>query len=98
VSRTIYHSRRAEADLAAILEDGEREYGPDAAEKYLAELDRKMQLALEYPVIGSDYSHIRDGYRKLISGSHLIFYIPHDDGIEIMRVVPARMDIEAALI
>lgn len=97
MSRKIHYSRRADAELAAIWDHGAQEYGPDAADEYLAEIDRKMQLALEYPLIGTDYSHVRDGYRKLISGSHLIFYIPHDGGIEVIRVLPARADIEAHL-
>ncbi len=56
-----------------------------------------MAMALQFPEMGSDYCEVRDGYRKLLSGSHLIFYIPHDQGIEIMRVLHVREDIPARL-
>ena len=47
--------------------------------------------------MGSDYNDVRKGYRKLASGDHLIFYIPHDGGIDVVRVLHGRMDVEVWL-
>jgi toxin ParE1/3/4 len=97
VSRSIHISRKANAEIAAAWDYTAREHGIVEADSYVAAMDRVMAMALQYPNIGSDYSEVRDGYRKLISGSHLIFYIPHDGGIEIMRVLHVREDIPARL-
>jgi hypothetical protein len=47
------------------------------------------------PLKGKDCSEIRIGYRKLNTGSHVIFYRQtHIDMIEIVRVLHGHMDIE----
>lgn len=97
MSRRIHLSRKANAEIAAIWDYTAREHGIDQADNYVAAMDRVMAMALQFPEIGADYSVVRKGYRKLLSGSHLIFYISHDDGIEIMRVMHVREDITAKL-
>ena len=97
MSRKINISPKASADIVAIWNYTVREHGVDTADIYVTELDRAMEMAIQYPKIGTDYSEIRDGYRKLKSGFHLIFYIPHDDGIEIIRVLHEQADIPARL-
>lgn len=97
MNRSIYISRKASADIATIWDYTAREYGVVEADKYVVAMNRIMVMALQFPDIGSDYSKVRDGYRKLLSGSHLIFYIPHERGIEIMRVLHVRADIPARL-
>jgi toxin ParE1/3/4 len=90
-------SPKAKADIVEIWDYTARVHGPDAADSYVTEIDRVMILASQYSEIGSDYSDIRQGYRKLRSGSHLIFYIPHDSGIEIIRVLHQQADIPERL-
>lgn len=97
MNRKINIGRKANADIIAIWDYTAREHGVEAADAYIGDLDRVMAMALEFPQIGSDYSDIRDGYRKLKSGSHLIFYIPHGDGVEIIRVLHERADVPAQL-
>ncbi len=97
MKRSIRISRKASAEIAAIWDYTAREHGLLEANDYAAAMDRIMAMALQFPNIGSDYSEVRDGYRKLLSGSHLIFYIPHEQGIEIMRVLHVREDIPARL-
>jgi toxin ParE1/3/4 len=97
VSRQIILSKDAGRDLADIWDYTAREHGPTQADNYIGDIDRILALALDYPNMGMDYSDIRQGYRKLGSGHHLIFYIPRDAGIEVIRVLHERMDIEAQL-
>jgi toxin ParE1/3/4 len=97
VKSTINISPKAKADIVEIWDYTARAHGPDAADSYVTEIDRVMVLASQYSEIGSDYSDIRQGYRKLRSGSHLIFYIPHDEGIEIIRVLHQQSDIPERL-
>jgi toxin ParE1/3/4 len=97
VSRTIILTRKAKTDLAAIWDYTFREHGEAQADSYLADIDRMLALALGFPNIGLDYSYIRRGYRKIASGHHLIFYVPRDNVIEVIRVLHERMDIDAHL-
>lgn len=77
----------AQADIAAIWDYGAGEHGAEAANRYIARFDQSMEMALLYPDMGTDYGDVRKGYRKLASGDHLIFYIPHDDGIDVIRLL-----------
>ncbi|WP_370543326.1 type II toxin-antitoxin system RelE/ParE family toxin [Geobacter sp. OR-1] len=65
---------------------------------YLRMLDASFQQLAANPLKGKDCSDIRDGYRKLNAGSHVIFYRQQSiDSIEIVRVLHGRMDIETRL-
>lgn len=44
--------------------------------------------------MGQDCSDIRDGYWKILSGSHVLFYCLIDDGIDVVRILHERMDFE----
>lgn len=87
----------AQADLQSIWDYGVREHGVDAANAYIRRLDQSMQMALQYPGVGTDYGQIRAGYCKLSCGEHLVFYIPHDGGIDVIRVLHGRMDVRSQL-
>jgi hypothetical protein len=51
-----------------------------------------MKMLVADPHLGRDCSHIRDGYRKYASGSHVLFYRLADDGVDIVRILHERMD------
>lgn len=87
----------AQADLQSIWGYGVREHSSDAANAYIWRLDQSMQMALQYPGVGTEYDDIRAGYRKLASGEHLIFYIPHEGGIDVIRVLHGRLDVRTHL-
>jgi len=44
--------------------------------------------------MGEDCSVIRAGYRKIPSGSHVLFYRLIDNGIDVVRILHERMDYE----
>ncbi len=64
--------------------------GEDAADAYVTELDAVMLRALEYPLMGADCSEVRKGYRRIRAGGQMIYYIPHQRGIDVMRVMHPR--------
>jgi toxin ParE1/3/4 len=97
VKRRLIILASAQADIQSIWDYGAREHGVDAANAYIGRLDQSMQMALQYPGVGTDYGEIRKGYRKLSSAEHLIFYIPHDGGIDVIRVLHGRMDVRSHL-
>lgn len=98
MSRRIIILPGAQADIASIWDYGAREHGIDAANRYVARISQSMELALLHPDMGTDYGDVRTGYRKLASGDHLIFYIPHDGGIDVIRVLHGRMDVDVQLV
>lgn len=97
MTRFIDISPRARAEIDGIWHYTLHEHGQAAADRYIDRLDQSMELALEFPEIGADYREVRAGYRMLPSGHHLIFYIPRDDGIDVLRVLHERMDIRSRL-
>ena len=70
-------------------------WGHEQRNLYLQMLDISFQQLAVNPLKGKDCSEIRIGYRKLNTGSHVIFYRQtHTDMIEIVRVLHCHMDIE----
>ncbi len=92
MSSEISISPKASADIIEIWNYTARTHSEDAADSYIRAIDGTMAMALQFPEIGSDYSEIRQGYRKLRSGSHLIFYLPTESGINIIRILHQRVD------
>lgn len=88
----------AKADLKEIGHYTQVQWGRDQRVLYLNMLDVCFQQMAANPLKGKDCSDIRDGYRKLNAGSHLIFYRQKTfDIIEIVRILHGRMDIETRL-
>lgn len=73
------------------------EHGRDAADGYVRDLDQTMQLVRQFPEIGVNCSDVRKGYRRIGSGSHLIYYIVRKSEIYVIRVLHGRMDAGAHL-
>ena len=88
----------AKADLKEIGHYTQERWGRDQRDQYLTMLDACFHQLASNPLQGKDCSDIRNGYRKLSAGSHLIFYRQTlTDTIEIVRVLHGRMDIETRL-
>ena len=49
---------------------------------------------MQSPHIGRERPEIKSGYRSLAEGKHVIFYRVGDGGIDILRILHGRMDIE----
>jgi toxin ParE1/3/4 len=88
----------AKADLQEIAKFTQNRWGHEQRNLYLKMLDASFHQLAANPLKGKDCSDIRVGYRKLIAGSHLIFYRqPHVDTIEIVRILHGHMDVETRL-
>ena len=91
-------SNKALADLKDIGRYTQEHWGREQRDLYLGMLDTSFHQLAANPLKGKDCSDIRDGYRKLNAGSHVIFYRQRsNDSIEIVRVLHGRMDIETRL-
>ena len=88
---------RAKADLRSIGRYTQATWGREQRNTYLARLDACFHLLAREPERGRACDVIRPGYRKYHVGRHLIFYRQSPEGIEIIRILHDRMDIEAHL-
>ena len=88
----------AKADLKEIGLYTQKRWGREQRNLCLSMLDASFQQLAANPLVGKDCSDIRNGYRKLSAGSHVIFYRQNFvDSIEIVRILHGRMDIETWL-
>lgn len=96
--RRINIAPAAAAEIVGIWDYTASEFGIEAADHYVTDLDMVMQGLLDFPHMGEDCAFIREGYRRIRARSHVIYYLPHDGGIEVMRVLGNRMDAKARLV
>lgn len=88
----------AKADLKGIALYTQEQWGRDKRDEYLTMLDACFHQLAANPLKGKDCSDVRNGYRKLKAGSHVIFYRQRlNDSIEIVRILHGHMDIETRL-
>ena len=67
-----------------------------AGEQILQEFTKKCRNLAAFPTMGKSYSHIRFDLRGIQLQGYIIHYrLIKDDGLEIVRVVNARQDLES---
>ncbi len=87
----------ARADLKRIGQYTEREWGRGQRTKYLRHLEESIDLMADSPKMGTPRDDLREGYRSLRAGRHVIFYREVAAGIEVVRVLHASMDVDRHL-
>lgn len=91
-------TERALIDLVEIGQYTQTHWGLEQRNNYLTMIDGCFQQLAADPLMGKDCSEIREGYRKMNAGSHVIFYRQKPSGkVEIVRILHGRMDIENKL-
>ena len=68
---------------------------PDAADRFLDKIEERCQSLAQFPLMGIGRDDLLPSLRSLPIGKYLIFYLPVEDGIQVVRVLPAMMDIDA---
>lgn len=68
-------------------------WGREQRDKYLRDLDKRFLWLAQRPNLGRRRNDIAEGYFCFPQGSHLIFYILSDSGIEIIDIVHQDADI-----
>ena len=67
----------------------------DAGERLFHEFNKKCQYLAQFPNLGKSYSYLRPDLRGLSLDGYIIFYRVVEDGLEIVRVVSGRQDLES---
>jgi len=85
---------KAEADLdetwSYIAQDD-----PNSADRFIDLIEERCSLLAENPLMGRSRPELGSNLRSFPVDNYLIFYIPMENGIEIVRVVSGRRDIDA---
>lgn len=87
----------ARRDLINIHDFSLERWGPDVADKYLADIRAAFSLLLEHPEIGPAYPHRRMAMRVRTVRSHRVFYRVAKTGVTIVRVPHQARDADRRL-
>jgi toxin ParE1/3/4 len=87
-------SPEAKKDLLDIHAYTQNKWGRQQAQKYIDALEKRCDELGQSPHLGRERPEIKPGYRSIADGKHVIFYRVGDGGIEILRILHGRMDIE----
>ena len=90
-------SPKAQNDVNDIWNYTAKKWGVRQAEVYVLQLESCIQTLTTNHNCSQDASYVRHGYRKIISGSHVIFYQQTETSITIVRILEQRMDIDRHL-
>ena len=65
------------------------------ADKFLEKIEERCLSLAEFPSMGVSREELMPSLRSLPVGNHIIFYMPAENGIVIVRVLQGMRDIEA---
>jgi toxin ParE1/3/4 len=84
----------AEADVLHIW-DHIADDSLTAADHWVDRLDEEFRLLASQPMMGRARDELASGVRSFPFGRYVIFYVPLDDGIDVVRVLHGSRDIDA---
>jgi toxin ParE1/3/4 len=90
-------SPAARRDFLDIGDYSRERWSEAQAERYLKQILGTIAEIGTHPFSGGEVTALRKGYRRRRSGSHLIFYVVLDHGIEVVRIIHERADIAGKL-
>lgn len=82
-------------DIEQIADYIAREVGLTGADRFLSRLDAKLAQIAQFPNLGRQRNEILPGLRSLSMERYLIFYIPVERNVDILRVVSGYRDLSA---
>jgi toxin ParE1/3/4 len=69
---------------------------PTAADHFISQIEEKFQLYATNPGMGRLRDELMPHLRSFAFGSYVVFYLPQDFGIEVLRVIHGSRDIASA--
>jgi toxin ParE1/3/4 len=85
-------SGKAASDLAGIADYSLQQFGLERARSYRDDLLKAFVHIAHNPNLGSQISHISPDTRRLVTGSHIIYYRTRPDGLFIRRILHQSQD------
>lgn len=93
MSRTYRITPRAADDIRSIGQYTQINWGRKQRNRYLRVLDKRFAWLAENPGMGKHRTDIKDGYYSYPEGSHVVFYLVREDGIDILGIPHQHMDV-----
>lgn len=93
MSRYIF-APSAKQDLAEINQYLIR-FSPAVARRLKEKIQKQCKLIAEFPQMGKQADKLQPGLRTFPVDEYLIFYLPSNNKIEIVRIVSGYRDLEA---
>lgn len=87
---------KARFDLLAIYNYIADNSGDVRAERYLRRINDAVSYLAQQPMMGRARPEVEEGIRSFPCEEHVIFYVPIEDGVDLVRVIHAAMDLENA--
>ena len=85
-------SSRADADLAGIADYSIEAFGFEQARRYGEGLEECLNRLADQPKLGNVVGELRPALRRFQWKSHVVFYVPDEHGVFIVRVLHESMD------
>jgi toxin ParE1/3/4 len=95
--RQVILLRPAEADIDDIWTYSAERWGFEQADHYLDAIEAAMNLLADNPMLGRSCDEVLPSFRRKTSGSHVIFYMAIESGIEVARILHVSMDYDQHL-
>jgi toxin ParE1/3/4 len=89
------HTSRAEQDLVDIWFEIAK-YDTRAADRVMDQIEHSCDVLMRFPHGGEACPKYGHDTRWFPSGNYIIIYRPDDDGIQVIRVIDGRRDIDTA--
>ena len=86
-------SPAARADLESIWDYTVTHWGEAQAEDYTRKIQAACEALSKGTIITRSAEDIREGYRKVTVGSHVIFFRIQSGVVEIIRILHQSMDV-----
>ena len=90
-------SPAAQADLESIWDYTVRHWGEAQAEDYTRNIQAACEALSKGKMVSRSAEDIRQGYRKVAVGSHVLFFRLQSGVVEIIRILHQSMDVERHL-
>ena len=86
-------SPHAEADLAEIADYTIETFGIEQARRYRDDLEACFRNLAENPLLGRSAEWLSPGLRRFEHRSHAVFYTQEEEGVLVVRILHAGMDV-----
>lgn len=90
-------SSRAESDLSEIADYTIESFGLDQARRYVEGLEVCFQALADRSSEGRSAAELAPGLMRFRQQSHVVFYMPDEEGVLIVRVLHKSMDFQRHL-
>ncbi len=87
----------AHIDLTDIEKRSREAWGEAQAAAYRQAIGQRLHRISSRPAVGVNCGHVLAGLRRMSTGSHIIFYVEHEDFVLVVRVLHQRTDYRAHL-